>query len=249
MPSSFIVVMGVSGCGKSTIGQGLADKLEVPYVDADSLHPKFNVEKMSNGTPLTDADRAPWLHIVRAHAIEACREGPGKDIGVVVACSALRRAYRDLLRGLSDAHVEGDVAPHEEVSPDDPKLDTYFVFINGPRDLLFERMTARKNHFMKGKMLDSQIATLEDPTGEDGVVPIRLEDSVEDQLNAALDGLHKLGMPIPTHLTVNGVKDHAKNSAETQSSREVPDKKATELNSRRDDLPASDGRAHFCAGC
>lgn len=178
----------MSGCGKSTVGKSLAAALHIPFIDADDLHPKANVDKMSNGEPLTDADRTPWLQIVREAAVKTCRvEGAaGHETGVVIACSALRRVYRDLLRGITEGEV------HHSNEPE--RLQTYFVFIDGPRDVLFERMTQRKNHFMKDRMLDSQLATLESPRGEDGVLVVNLSDSKDEQVRSALDSLAKLGV-------------------------------------------------------
>jgi len=129
-----VVVMGVSGSGKTTVGAALADALELPFVDADSLHPPANVAKMAAGIPLDDADRAPWLDAVGA----VLARGP-----VVVACSALKRAYRDKLRS---------AAP-----------DLQLVFLDGSPTLLASRMTARPGHFMPTSLLDSQLATLERP--------------------------------------------------------------------------------------
>ncbi|EJD34902.1 carbohydrate kinase, partial [Auricularia subglabra TFB-10046 SS5] len=179
---------GVSGCGKSTVGKGLADALHVPFIDADDLHPKSNVDKMAQGEPLTDADRMPWLHIVRDAAVRTCRveNAAGHETGVVVACSALRRSYRDLLRGIPEGEVRQ--------SGEKETLRTFFCLVDGPREVLFERMSARKNHFMKAKMLDSQIATLEDPRSEEGVFVVKLEDSVEDQVKSAVEALAKHGV-------------------------------------------------------
>jgi carbohydrate kinase (thermoresistant glucokinase family) len=138
-PVSRVVVMGVSGCGKSTVGRLLARDLGVPFVDADALHPATNVEKMAGGVPLTDDDRWPWLRLVGA-------ELAGPSGGAVVACSALRRAYRDVLR---------------EQAP-----GTVFVHLDGTREQLLERVRSRPGHFMPASLLDSQLATLE-PLGDD----------------------------------------------------------------------------------
>jgi carbohydrate kinase (thermoresistant glucokinase family) len=131
---SRIVVMGVSGSGKSLIGSGLAARRGWVFVDGDDLHPEANVAKMAAGIPLTDDDRWPWLDAVAATL--AASTG-----GIVVACSALRRAYRDRIRR---------AAP-----------DVVFLELAGPRDLLWQRMTARPGHFMPASLLDSQLATLE----------------------------------------------------------------------------------------
>ena len=130
-----VVVMGVTSTGKSRIGAMLADALEGRFVDADDLHPEANRLKMASGTPLTDADRWPWLDAVAAEM--------GRGAGpVVVACSALKRAYRDRLRAAGDVR---------------------FVHLDGPRDVIAGRMAAREGHFMPVTLLDSQIATLEPP--------------------------------------------------------------------------------------
>lgn len=131
---SHVVVMGVSGCGKSTVGALLADRLGVPFLDADSLHPPANLAKMARGVPLDDADRRPWLRLVGAALAAA-------DGGAVVACSALRRSYRDVLR---------------EAAP-----DLRFVHLVGTREALAARMRSREGHFMPVSLLDTQLASLE----------------------------------------------------------------------------------------
>jgi gluconokinase len=130
-----VVVMGVSGSGKSTVGALLASRLGLPFVDGDALHPEANVRKMAAGVPLDDDDRAPWLDAVGARLTQG---------GVVVACSALRRAYRDRLR---------DAAPAAQ-----------FVLLHGTRSLLASRLAARVDHFMPAALLDSQLGILELPT-------------------------------------------------------------------------------------
>jgi gluconokinase len=136
-----VVVMGVSGAGKSTVGRALADALALPFVEGDDLHPAANVSKMAAGIPLTDADRAPWLDLVAAELA-----GPP----VILACSALRRVYRDRLRA---------VAP-----------DLALVYLHGDRELLAARMAARPGHFMPTLLLDSQLATLEPPTPDENAI-------------------------------------------------------------------------------
>lgn len=149
-----IVVMGVSASGKSVVGIELARRLGIRFVDADDLHPPANVAKMSQGVPLTDADRQPWLDLVGERLAQADDTGAVPDrhgqrqerAGVVVACSALKRAYRDRLR----AHAPGVV----------------FVHLTGSPELLSSRALARTGHFMPPELLASQLATLE-PLGED----------------------------------------------------------------------------------
>ena len=130
-----VVVMGVSGCGKTTIGDLVARELGVPFLDGDSLHPVENVAKMAAGTPLTDEDRWPWLATVGA---ELAKAGDG---GLVLACSALRRSYRDAIR---------------EQAP-----DTVFLHLHGSKEVLGSRLEGRSGHFMPTTLLDSQLATLE----------------------------------------------------------------------------------------
>ena len=130
-----LVVMGVSGSGKSTIAARVAERAGAAFVDADDLHPASNVAKMAAGIPLTDEDRMPWLREVG----EVIARHPGQRI--VVACSALRRAYRDAIR--------------------ERARDVLFAELDGTRELLAQRMRGRRQHFMPLTLLDSQLATLE----------------------------------------------------------------------------------------
>lgn len=132
-----VVVMGVAGTGKSTVGRLLAERLDVPYAEADAFHPEANIAKMTAGVPLDDADREPWLDSIGAWA--AGRAGAG--LGGVVSCSALKRRYRDRLRAAA------------------PGL--FFLHLTGDRELVAERLEQREDHFMPGSLLDSQFATLE----------------------------------------------------------------------------------------
>ncbi|WP_411037043.1 gluconokinase [Shinella sp. BYT-45] len=161
-----IVVMGVSGCGKTSVAEGLAAALPAAFIEGDSLHPAANVEKMSRGIPLTDADRWPWLDTIGRALADRLAEGRS----VVVSCSALKKAYRDRLR-----HAAGG--------------SLAFVFLKGSRELLMTRMAARKGHFMPVSLLDSQLATLEDPSGEPGVVTVDIDAPVERIVAAALAAL------------------------------------------------------------
>lgn len=144
MRPTALVVMGVAGCGKSTVAGLLADRLGWPLGEADDWHPAANVAAMTAGTPLTDADRAPWLHAVRDWI-----DAQGGDC--VLTCSALRRSYRDVLRGAGSR--------------------VRFVHLDGSREELAARLAARTGHFMPPSLLDSQLAVLEPlEADEDGVV-------------------------------------------------------------------------------
>ncbi len=156
--------MGVSGSGKSTIGALIADELGVPFVDGDSLHPIENVRKMAGGTPLDDADRAPWLRSVG----QALAAGDG----LVVACSALKRSYRETILGQSPAAV--------------------FVHLAASREVLAVRMEGRSDHFMPATLLDSQLGALE-PLGEDEPgVTIDVAAATGDILIQATEGVRTL---------------------------------------------------------
>ena len=137
--------MGVSGAGKTVIGTLLARTLGVEFVEGDSYHPRSNIEKMSAGIPLTDADRNGWLHAIG----ERIRNANDTGRGVVVSCSALKRTYRDVIRA------------------DAGRLQ--FVFLRGERELVAERLRQRKGHFMPTSLLDSQLSTLEEPSPEEDV--------------------------------------------------------------------------------
>ncbi len=139
MNRNLYVVMGVTGCGKSTVGAILAHTLGVDFVEGDDYHPLENVQRMASGTPLTDEHRADWLQAL----VTRVREAKDAGTGLVLTCSALKRSYRDAL--------------HEAA----PELR--FVFLEGPRELIAERLAGRRGHFMPASLLDSQLATLEQP--------------------------------------------------------------------------------------
>ena len=138
-----VIVMGVSGSGKSTVGRTLAGMAGTSYIEGDDLHPARNIEKMARGIPLEDDDRWPWLEEV-GRIVSACQ---GRH-GAVATCSALKRSYRDVLRYTVGARLR-------------------FVWLTGPRAVLAERMGERGGHFMPAGLLDSQLETLEDPVRED----------------------------------------------------------------------------------
>ncbi|KAF8232166.1 carbohydrate kinase [Tricholoma matsutake] len=186
-----IVIMGVSGTGKSTLGNALAKTLGIPYVEGDDLHPKSNVEKMSSGHPLDDADREPWLELIRNTAERKVvqMQADTRMLGIVVGCSALKRYYRDILRGIVKPVMKDQKLPENLNATWPNLLSTYFVFIDGSREILMERMEKRTDHFMKASMLESQLRTLENPVGEEGVVVVSLHDATNLQIKQALDGL------------------------------------------------------------
>jgi len=160
-----LVVMGVSGCGKTTVGTLLAARLGWPYEEGDSLHPKANVEKMASGHPLTDDDRWPWLEKVAEWSEDRLAAGENG----VITCSALKRSYRDVInRG---------------------RLGIEFVYLQGEKQLIAERMAARHGHFMPLSLLDSQFADLEEPGDDEpgirvhiGPAPETIVDTIITQL-------------------------------------------------------------------
>jgi len=138
-----IIVMGVSGSGKSSIGQLLAEELFIPFIDADDYHPKSNVEKMSQGIPLNDMDRIPWLNALNKVTIDNVYKG------CVIACSALKQDYRSRLSQSIESNI-------------------LMVYLKGSFDVIYDRMENRKEHFMGAEMLKSQFDILEEP--EDALV-------------------------------------------------------------------------------
>lgn len=140
---TIVVVMGVSGSGKTTVASLLAERLGCAFRDGDDLHPRENVEKMRNGTPLTDADRFPWLQAI-GRQVDAWRE---KGEAGVVTCSALKRAYRDIVVG--------------------NRPDVALVYLKGTQALIHGRLKARTSHFMPVGLLDSQFATLQEPAEDE----------------------------------------------------------------------------------
>lgn len=206
-----IIVMGPASCGKSTVGQDVADHFQIPFIDGDSLHPKSNIAKMSSGTPLTDEDRLPWLALIRSTAERVCKEQSDKveektrsvedgglgRAGVVIACSALKKWYRDILRGT----VKADPPAAEDLNESHPdnaehpatsSLKTYFVYCYGTPELLKQRIAARKGHFFGQQMLDSQLAVLEDPSGENDVTVTDIDGTREEVGERAVSGMKKL---------------------------------------------------------
>jgi gluconokinase len=155
-----IVVMGVSGCGKSTVGMLLAQRLGATFLDADDFHPPANVERMRAGIALTDAERAPWLDALAARLTAA---GDGGE-AVVLACSALKRSYRDALRR---------AAP-----------DLTLVHLAGSPALLAERIGARADHYMPPSLLQSQLATLQSPGADERAITLDVAAPTDDLVAA-----------------------------------------------------------------
>jgi gluconokinase len=150
-----LVVMGVSGSGKSAVGEKLAERLSWSYEDGDRFHPPGNVAKMSAGHPLTDEDRWPWLQAIADEIDRICKAGRH----AVIACSALKRAYREVL-----VHGRDDVR---------------IVFLSGTQALIADRLAQRKGHFMPPGLLDSQFKTLEPPQASENPVTVSIDASVE----------------------------------------------------------------------
>ncbi len=150
----YILVMGVSGAGKSTIGKALADKIGGCFVEADDFHPAENIRRMSDREPLTDAHRWPWLQAVAESAIIAMERTGGP---VVIACSALKRSYRDVLRQM--------------LSP------LFIIHLSGPMELIRARLAERQTHFMPVELLDSQLATLEPPQADEKGAALSIDGS------------------------------------------------------------------------
>ena len=167
-----LVVVGVSGCGKSSVGEALAAHLGAPVVEGGALHPAANVARMAAGAPLEDADRWPWLGAIAARV--AADPAPV----VVVSCSALKRSYRDRLRAGAGRPVA-------------------FVFLRGSEALLAGRMGARTGHFMPPALLASQLATLEDPSGEPGAVNLDIDRPLAVIVAAAVAALCRSTAPDP----------------------------------------------------
>ncbi|WP_051197077.1 gluconokinase [Jonesia quinghaiensis] len=164
----YVVVMGVSGCGKTSVGLALAERMACEFLDGDVLHSPENVAKMAAGTPLTDSDRFPWLQDVGQRLAAAQKAGKS----FVIGCSALRRAYRDLIR---------DQAP-----------GTVFIHLDGDKETLLQRVSVRAGHFMPATLLNSQLDTLEplqdDETGS--VVDVAL--SIDEIIDTAEEWLSSI---------------------------------------------------------
>lgn len=159
------VVMGVAGAGKTTVGERLAERLGWEFIEGDRLHPPQNVAKMQSGHPLTDADRMPWLAAI-AQAIDVWRAAGSRG---VITCSALKRDYRRRIIG--------------------GQADVRLVYLDGSRELIGERLAARRGHFMPAALLDSQFAALEPPGPDENPITVSVDqplDGIVAQIAAAL---------------------------------------------------------------
>lgn len=162
MKPMVVVIMGVSGSGKTTIGRALAERLGWPYKEGDELHPRANVEKMSRGIPLTDEDRWPWLQLVAQWIDGQLAKGePG-----IITCSLLKRSYRDLVI--------------------DARKGVKLLYLRGDKHVIAERMAQRKGHFMPPALLDSQFATLEEPGPDEHPLIVEVHGSVDDAVTCAV---------------------------------------------------------------
>lgn len=162
--------MGVSGCGKSTIAQKIAERLGWSQAEGDDFHPEANITKMSAGIPLTDEDRWPWLDLI----VDWTKERAEAGESTVVTCSALRRCYRDRL----------SLAPGK----------TYFVHLAGDREVLWSRMNSRKDHFMPPTLLDSQLATLEQLEKDERGFVVDVDADIDTIVDTAVIQLEQLGL-------------------------------------------------------
>ena len=164
---SIILVTGVSGSGKTTIGKALADRLGWEYAEADDFHPKANVEKMRSGVPLTDEDRMPWLRAIAAWIDERLKTGRP----AVVSTSAIKRRYRDMLR----------------------RPGVRAVFLDGDKELIKRRITARKGHFFPAALLDSQFRDLERPEPDENIVEVPVDGEPDATVDHIVDRLRPTG--------------------------------------------------------
>jgi carbohydrate kinase (thermoresistant glucokinase family) len=150
-----MIVMGVAGSGKTTVAEALAKRIRWAFKDGDAFHPQSNVEKMRSGQPLTDDDRWPWLRAIAAEIDRVIAAGGH----VIIACSALKRAYREILVG--------------------PRTGVRLIYLKGDRDIILRRLQARRGHFMPPQLLDSQLATLEEPGADERAIAVNIDAPIE----------------------------------------------------------------------
>jgi gluconokinase len=165
-----ILVMGVSGAGKTTIGKLLAERLGWEFADGDQFHPPANVERMRSGVPLTDQDRQPWLEAIAAWVDEIRRN----DGQAVTAASVLKRSYRDIVIG--------------------ERPDVRLVFLEGSRELIAQRVAARRGHYMPASLLDSQFDTLEPPGPDENAIRVSIDPPPEQIVSHIVEQLRAEGV-------------------------------------------------------
>lgn len=168
------IIMGVSGCGKSSLGVFLSEKLGWPLHEGDDFHPQANIDKMSRGEPLTDQDRLPWL--LKIHEVIKRERCSGSD--ALVACSALKRHYRQILLHGAKALISSSGSDRDILPPSSPGV--CFLFMHGDYEFIHQRMVARRGHYMKAEMLRSQFESLEPPLDEENVLLLDIRRSISD---------------------------------------------------------------------
>lgn len=169
--SIHVVVMGVAGCGKSTVAEAIHERLGYAYAEGDDFHPQANIDKMSAGIPLTDEDRWPWLEVINKWMV--AREALGEN--TVVSSSALKRSYREVLA---------------------KDVPVFFVHLSGTHELIQRRLSERQGHFMPPALLPSQFAILEPLAEDENGVEISIEGSVDDMVERALDALNDYAVTV-----------------------------------------------------
>lgn len=161
-----IIVMGVTGCGKSSLGREIARSLDAPFLEGDEFHPKANIAKMSAGIPLTDEDRAGWLDLLAQEIGQRAQTGSS----VVMSCSALKKKYRTQLNDASGQ-------------------DILYVFMDGPKEVIASRLARRKGHYMPPSLLDSQLEALDPPGDDEHVIRVDLRKTIAEMLSNVMDDL------------------------------------------------------------
>ncbi|TCD04647.1 gluconokinase [Pedobacter frigidisoli] len=165
--ASFIILMGVSGSGKTVVGKALAPKLNAEFIDGDNLHSQHNVDKMAAGIPLTDEDRFDWLQLIA----KVGHEHVGQGTNCIIACSALKKAYRDILRA------------------DNPSIK--FIYLKGSYDLIFDRISKRSHQYMPSGLLQSQFDILEEPQKDEKDVFVV---SIDQEISEIVEGIVKANL-------------------------------------------------------
>ena len=168
-----VVVMGVCGCGKSTIAKAVASQLQLPFLEGDDFHPASNIKKMSDAIGLSDEDRWPWLDILGA-AIQ--KNSSAENGGVIASCSALKRSYRERLSNASGVPI-------------------LYVYLDGSRETLLKRLKSRRNHYMPSSLLDSQLDTLEKPENDELALTDSIEKSIDEIVEEVLLKITSMTLP------------------------------------------------------